>query len=73
MHMALTALESILLTFAILGSVHLLVTLVKSLNRSIQITDCREMMQAISKYKFLHDCSFQLSNNKSPYYHWKIV
>lgn len=65
--MALTAMESILLTIAILGSVHLLVTILQSLEN--EDNDCREMMKDIAKYRFFQDPSFVITKTKLPFYH----
>lgn len=65
--MALTAMESILLTIAILGSVHLLVTLLQNLEN--EDTDCRDMMKDIAKYRFFQDPGFVVTRTKLPFYH----
>lgn len=65
--MALTAFESMMLTIAILGSVHLLVTLLQNMQN--EDNDCREMMKDIAKYQFFQDPNFVISKKKSSYYH----
>lgn len=65
--MALTTLESILLTIAILGSVHVLITLLHDLDKNDN--DCRDIMKEIAKYKFLQDSNFLTTKTKLPFYH----
>lgn len=65
--MALTAMESILLTLAILGSVHLLLTLLQKLEN--EDTDCRDIMKEIAKYRFLKDPSFSVNKRTLQFYH----
>lgn len=65
--MALTAIESMLLTIAILGSVHLVVTLLQNIEN--EDNDCREMMKDIAKYKFFQDPNVVVERRKMPFYH----
>lgn len=64
--MALTALESVLLTIAIVGSVHVLVTLLQKMEDD---HDCRDIMKDIAKYKFLQDPYFVIEKKQLPFYH----
>lgn len=65
--MGLTAFESILLTCAIVGSVHLLVTVLTSLERDEE--DHRDIMSHLAKYKFLHENTITIQDTKIPFYH----
>lgn len=64
--MALTALESILLTMAILGSVHLLITVLQKIENDY---DCRDIMKDIAKNKFFQDPDFVIERRKMPFFH----
>lgn len=53
------------LTFAIVGSVHLLVTLLASLEN--EDMDNRAIMKDLAKYKFMHENRIQ--STKVPFFH----
>lgn len=65
--MALSALESIILTFAIVGSVHLMVTLLGNLEDDHM--DYRPVMRDIAKYKFMHENRIFVQNPSTPFFH----
>ncbi|KAH1006953.1 hypothetical protein HUJ04_004240 [Dendroctonus ponderosae] len=63
--MPLSAFESMVLTFAIVGSVHLLVTLLASLENDD--LDNRAIMKDLAKYKFMHEN--RIHSTKVPFFH----
>lgn len=64
----LSTLECILLTFAVLGSVELLVALLENLDRPN--SDCTELMKKYAKHKFFQDGQINRDNfSDRPYYH----
>lgn len=65
--MPLSAFESMLLTFAIVGTVHLIVTLLSSLENNE--TDHREIMRHLAKYKFLHENKITVQEPRVLFYH----
>lgn len=56
-----------LLTFAIVGTVHLIVTLLSSLENNE--TDHREIMRHLAKYKFLHENKITVQEPRVLFYH----
>ncbi|CAG9765593.1 unnamed protein product [Ceutorhynchus assimilis] len=66
--MALTTCESIMLTFAIIGSAHLIVTLLSKLED--EDVDCRPYMQRLAKHRFLNENNIVIKEGTSQlFYH----
>ncbi|KAF2896613.1 hypothetical protein ILUMI_09556 [Ignelater luminosus] len=66
--MALSTAESLLLTLGICGSVHLLVTLLETIEESDRC-DCTQVMQDFAKVKFWNSNGYHKRNLILPYFH----
>lgn len=66
--MALSALESIVLTCAICAAVHLLVAIMESIDRPDNV-DYKPMMKSIMVHRFMGEQRIPRSTFELPFYH----